>query len=237
LPLPAPATLEILAARGVVVTQCAEAQELVTPTGAALLAELAESFAPMRALKPDRIGYGLGTRENKTRPNVLRVVLGQAEAVQVVHDWEVDTVAVLQANLDDANAELLGSVVEKALSLGALDVFHIPIQMKKSRPGVMLTLLCAQEDADRFSEWLLRETTTFGVRRQWAERRKLARELVSVETPFGQVTLKLGRLDGLLVQTAPEYESCKRVAEQANVPLKQVYEAAIRAAPPARFEG
>jgi len=228
-PVPTPATLEILGARDVLVSQCDEPHELVTPTGAALLAELVESFGPMHGLTPERIGYGLGTRENKTRPNVLRVVLCETSATTSAHDWETDTVAVLQTNLDDANAELLGAFAEKALASGALDVFHTPIQMKKNRPGVLLTLLCAEADADKFAELVLKETTAFGVRRHLAERRKLRREFVTLKTPFGDVTVKLGKLDGQVVQAAPEYESCKRLAEQAGVPLKQVYEAANRA--------
>ena len=118
--------------------------------------------------------------------------------------------------------------MEKALALGALDVFHTPIQMKKNRPGVLLSLLCPEAEADKFSELILRETTAFGVRRQLAERRKLQREFVTVATPHGEVTVKLGKLDGRLLQAAPEFESCKRVADQAGVPLKQVYEAALR---------
>lgn len=231
-PVPTPATLEILGARGVPVSQCDEPNELVTPTGAALLAELVESFGPMRDLTPQRVGYGLGMRENKTRPNVLRAVLCETVASASAHDWETDTVAVLQTNLDDANAEVLGAFAEKALAAGALDVFHTPVQMKKNRPGVLLTLLCAEADADKFAELVLKETTAFGVRRHLAERRKLRREFVTVKTPFGDVTVKLGKLDGQVVQAAPEYESCKRVAEQANVPLKQVYEAANRAVQP-----
>lgn len=228
-PVPTPATLEILGARGVPVSQCDEPHELVTPTGAALLAELVESFGPMRGLAPARIGYGVGLRENKTRPNVLRALLCEAAASTTAHDWETDTVTVLQTNLDDANSEILGSFVEKALAQGALDVFHTPAQMKKSRPGVLLSLLCSESEADRFSELILRETSAFGVRRHQAERRKLRRELTTVKTAFGEVTVKLGRLDGRVVQAAPEYESCKRLAEQANVPLKQIYEAAQRA--------
>ncbi len=230
-PVPTPATLEILGARGVPVSQCDEPHELVTPTGAALLAELVESFGPMRDLLTVRVGYGLGMRENKTRPNVLRAVLCETAATAAAHDWETDTVAILETNLDDANAELLGALVEKALAGGALDVFHTPVQMKKNRPGVLLTLLCAEADADRFAELLLKETTAFGVRRHLAERRKLRREFATVKTPFGDVTVKMGRLDGRVVQAAPEYESCKRAAEQAGVPLKQVYEAASRAVP------
>jgi len=227
-PVPTPATLEILGARGVSVSQCEEPHELVTPTGAALLAELAESFGPMRALTPQKIGYGLGSRENRTRPNVLRAVLGESEDA-AVHDWETDFVCVLQTNLDDANAELLGAFVEKAMTLGALDVFHTPIQMKKSRPGVLLSVLCAEADGDKFAALMLRETTAFGVRRHTAERRKLRREFTAASTPFGEVRMKLGKLDGQIVQAAPEFESCRQLAERAGVPVKQVYEAALRA--------
>lgn len=228
-PVPTPATLEILGARGATVAQCEEPHELVTPTGAALLAELVESFGPMRGLAATKIGYGLGMRENKTRPNVLRAVLGEATVARTTHDWETDTVAVLQTNLDDINAEILGSFVEHALKEGALDVFHTPIQMKKNRPGVLLTVLCAEADADRFSEMMLRETTAFGVRRHLSERRKLRREFATVATPHGAVQVKLGKLDGEIVQAAPEYESCQQVADAAGVPLKTVYDAAIRA--------
>ena len=230
-PVPTAATLEILGARGVAVNQCDEPHELVTPTGAALLAEFAESFGLMRGVTPERIGYGLGTRDMNTRPNVLRAVLGQAEAATEAKplDWERDTVTVIETNLDDINAEHLGHFVETALEAGALDVFHTPIQMKKNRPGVMLTVLCAEADADRFSEMILRETTALGVRRHAADRRKLRREVVTVETPLGQVRVKLGRLNGELVQAAPEYESCRAAAAKAGVPLKAVYAAAQKA--------
>ena len=230
-PVPTAATLEILGARGVAVNQCDEPHELVTPTGAALLAEFAESCGLMRGVTPERIGYGLGTRDMNTRPNVLRAVLGQAEAATEAKplDWERDTVTVIETNLDDINAEHLGHFVETVLEAGALDVFHTSIQMKKNRPGVLLTVLCAEADADRFSEMILRETTALGVRRHAADRRKLRREVVTVETPLGQVRVKLGRLNGELVQAAPEYESCRDVAAKAGVPLKAVYAAAQKA--------
>jgi pyridinium-3,5-bisthiocarboxylic acid mononucleotide nickel chelatase len=227
LPLPAPATLEILVARGVTIVQCDEPHELVTPTGAALLAEFSESFDAMPSLTPERIGYGLGQRENKTRPNVLRAVLGES-AVAAGHDWERDTVAVLETNLDDISSEILGSLVERALAAGALDVFHTPIQMKKSRPGVMLSLLCQPDDVDRFAEILLCETSAFGVRCATMERRKLRREIVQVKTAYGSVAVKIGSLNGRRVQAAPEFESCRQLADQAGVPLKQVYAAALR---------
>jgi uncharacterized protein (TIGR00299 family) protein len=232
-PVPTPATLAILGERGVPITQCDEPHELVTPTGAALLAELVESFGPMQNLVATKIGFGLGTRDNQTRPNVLRAVLGEVKsAPAATHDWETDTIAVLETNLDDINAEVLGAFVEKALAAGALDVFHTPIQMKKNRPAVLLTVLCAEADADRFSELLLRETTAFGVRRALAERRKLRREFVTVSTAFGDITVKLGQLDGKIVQAAPEFESCRAAADKAGVPLKAVYEAALRARQP-----
>jgi uncharacterized protein (TIGR00299 family) protein len=232
-PLPAPATLEVLAARGATVSQCAEPCELVTPTGAALLAELVTSFGPMPAMPVTRIGYGLGQRDLTSRPNVLRVVLGQEAATAspsaTILDWETDTVAVLETNLDDTTPELLGHFAEQALAAGALDVFHTPIQMKKGRPATLLTLLCAPADADRFTERLLRETTAFGVRRAAAERRKLRREFQEVPTAFGALTVKLGRLNDQIVQAAPEYESCRQAALKHQVPLPSVYDAAREA--------
>jgi uncharacterized protein (TIGR00299 family) protein len=233
-PVPAPATLAILGARGIGVTQCDEPHELVTPTGAALLAEFVEYFGPMQSLVAKEIGFGLGTRENQTRPNVLRAVLGKESKVQSpkskVLDWETDRVAVLETNLDDVSGEILGHFVETALAAGALDVFHTPIQMKKNRPGVLLTILCAETDADKFSEMILRETSTFGVRRTMAERRKLRREFTRVKTPLGEITVKIGRLNGKVVQAAPEFESCKKLAVRAKIPLKRIYEAALKAA-------
>lgn len=241
-PVPTPATLAILGARGIGVTQCEEPCELVTPTGAALLAEFVEEFGPMTGLVAEKIGFGLGTRDNQTRPNVLRAVLGAQSKVQPAapkqseggspkskvkagNDWEIDRVAVLETNLDDISGEILGAFIETALAAGALDVFHTPIQMKKNRPGTLLTVLCAEADADKFSELLLRETTAFGMRRTLAERRKLQREFTTVKTKFGNVTVKLGKLNGQVVQAAPEFESCKKLAAQKRVPVKQVYEA------------
>jgi uncharacterized protein (TIGR00299 family) protein len=228
-PIPAPATLEILAGRGVPISQCDEPAELITPTGAALLAEFAESFGPMQNLAPTKIGFGLGTRDNRTRPNVLRAVLGEEAGSATQHDWQIDRIAVLETNLDDINSEILGHFVERTLAAGALDVFHTPVQMKKNRPGVLLTVLCAEGNADKFSGIILKETTAFGVRRHIAERRKLFREFEDVKTRFGAVTVKLGKLDGKIVQASPEYESCRKVAEAANVPIKDVYEAARQA--------
>lgn len=240
-PIPVPATLAILGDRRIGLTQCDEPNELVTPTGAALLAEFAESFGPMTGLVAEKIGFGLGTRDNRTRPNVLRAVLGQSvkgtsgiqhstfniqEPGARLHDWETDTVAVLETNLDDISGELLGHFVETALATGALDVFHTPIQMKKSRPGVMLTVLCAAAAADKFTELMLRETTAFGVRRTLVERRKLQREFIEAKTAYGKIKVKLGKLNGEVVQAKPEFESCRRVAAKAGVSVRQAAEAA-----------
>lgn len=234
-PVPAPATLEILAARGLTVSQCEEPQEMVTPTGAALLAELAEAFGPMPTLRLERIGYGLGTRRMVTRPNVLRAVLGELaptpDSTKPAYDWDVDQVACLETNLDDTNPEVLGHFLERALAEGALDVFYGPVQMKKSRPGVILSVLCPVNEADRFAALVLAETSAFGVRRTIVERRKLRREFQTLDTPLGKVVVKVGRLQGRILQVAPEYESCRAVAAAAGVPVKVVYEAALRAFP------
>lgn len=235
-PVPAPATLAILAQRGIALTQCEEPQEMVTPTGAALLAEFAEDFGPLPRLTVEKIGYGLGTRQLQTRPNCLRAILGTADRAAKSPsgnnsnlDWETDQVAVLETNLDDINAEILGHFMEKALGLGALDVFFTPVTMKKNRPGVVLTVLCPEADAERFAELILRETTAFGVRCQVASRRKLPREFARVKTGHGEVIVKLGKLGGKVIQAAPEYESCKTVATKAGLPVKAVYEAALQA--------
>ena len=231
-PIPAPATLEILAARGAPISQCDEPRELLTPTGAALLAEFVETFGPLTGFVPERIGFGVGGRENKTRPNVVRAILGQSAAA-AAHDWETDTVAVLETNLDDASPEWLGHFMDKVMAAGALDVCLTPAQMKKNRPGALLTVLCAPAEADKFSEWMLRHTSAFGVRRTVAERRKLRRRFLAVQTPYGKVSVKIGELDGQVVQTAPEYESCRKLSEEKNLPLKTVYAAALAAAQPA----
>ncbi len=241
-PVPTTATLEILGARGIALTQCEEPHELVTPTGAALLAEFVERFGPMTGLVATKIGYGLGTRDNHTRPNVLRAVLGQVVG-ETTHnpqptthaqgnDWETDRVAVLETNIDDQSPELLAHAAERLLAAGALDVFQTPVQMKKGRSGVLLTVLCAEAEADRFTEQLLRETTAFGVRRSVCERRKLKREFREVPTEFGPVTVKLALLNGEIVHAAPEFEACRKVAEGKGVSIRQVFQAAASSLKP-----
>jgi hypothetical protein len=226
-PVPTPATLEILGARGVAVSQCEEPHELVTPTGAALLAELAEDFGPLRGLRAERIGYGIGGREHATRPNVLRAILGTATDLPAsAHDWETDHVVLLETHLDDTSPELLAPVLDQALAAGALDAACAPLVMKKGRPGLRLSVLARVADADSLTALMLRHTSAFGVRRTVCERRKLRRELRCVGTAYGTVAVKIGWMDGATVQAAPEFEDCRRLAEAAGVPVRVVYAAA-----------
>lgn len=228
-PIPAPATLNILGEAGIAISQCEEPHELVTPTGAAILAEFVEGFGPMRDLVAEKVGFGLGTRDNKTRPNVLRAVLGRSSD-RGANDWEMDRIVALETNLDDCLPEVLGRFMEIALADGALDVFYTPIQMKKNRPGVILTVLCGESLADRFTELMLRETTAFGLRRSLLERRKLRREIVILKTRFGQVAVKVGRLNGKIVQASPEYEACRALSEQKGESALAIYREAQAAA-------
>ena len=222
-PVPAPATLELL--RNVPIVPSDVQAELVTPTGAALLAEFCSRYGVRPALVVEKIGYGAGTRDLPGLPNVLRAVLGHATERPVM-----DTVAVVEANIDDMNPEFFGEVMEQLLATGALDVFWTPVQMKKNRPGTLVTVLCETGDADRVAELVLTHTTSFGVRIHEVRRRKLAREIVPVTTRYGEIAVKIGRLAGKVLQCSPEYESCRRAAAVTGVPVKNVYNEAARAA-------
>ena len=200
LPVPAPATLEILL--GIPIRQIEETHELITPTGAALLAEFCSSFGPMPELKIEKIGYGLGSRDTGSRPNVLRALLGEREEAAL--GAETDEISQIETNLDDLSPELAAAAMERLFSAGALDVFFTPAQMKKNRPGFVLTVLCPTDKSSDLARILLTETTAFGVRMHRAERLKLRRELHQRETPYGTVRIKLGFLGDELVQTVPE---------------------------------
>lgn len=228
-PLPAPATLEIL--RGVSLEQVDESWESITPTGAAIARELGESFGPMPPLEIERIGYGVGTRELEVRPNVLRAVLGTV----VPNDNKTDTIIELETNLDDLSPELTGAAMERLLASGALDVTLTPMQMKKNRPGVQLTVLCEPALEQKMVHVLLTETSAFGVRRSEKRRYKLERRFETVTTAFGEITIKLGLLDGQVVQAAPEFESCRLVSEHSGQPLRGIYQAALSAYEKNRF--
>ncbi len=226
-PVPAPATLELL--RGIPVQPSNEAFELVTPTGAALLAEFCTRFGPLPAMSLEKIGYGAGTRDLEKTPNVLRAVLGEASAAASQAE-EADAIAVIETNIDDMNPQLFGDVMERLLAAGALDVFLTPVQMKKNRPGTLLTVLCERSAVDSLAELVLTHTTSFGVRVHEAQRRKLAREIVKVKTRFGEIEVKIGRLRGKIVSRSPEFESCKQAAARFNVSVKEVYNEATRVA-------
>lgn len=227
-PVPAPATLEILA--GLPLGSIDEPFEFITPTGAAIVAEFAEGFGPMPAMKIEKIGYGVGSRVSASRPNVLRAVLGQAVAeAAAAGGYERDTITRMETNIDDLSPEILGAVTEQLLKAGALDVFVTPIQMKKNRPGVQLTVLCQEAEAGRMAELIFRQTTSFGVRMDRVDRLKLERSIETVQTPYGPVTVKIGLLGGEPVQVSPEFESCKALSERTGQPIRAIYEAAVRA--------
>ncbi|MFH0908244.1 MAG: nickel pincer cofactor biosynthesis protein LarC [bacterium] len=227
-PNPAPATAELL--RGMEVKQTDEPFELVTPTGAALLSmwgKAGPDAGPVRVLKS---GYGFGHHKLNSRPNVLRASL--LERVDSVSS--PDVCLVLECNIDDSTPEIMGSLVETLLLAGALDVFTSSVQMKKQRPGVLLTVLCAPSERDRFLDVIFRESSTFGVREYTANRTVLDRRWVPVETPYGQVRIKIGRWRDEDVTLAPEMEDCMRCAQQHGVPVRLVYEKASSAAQPLR---
>ncbi|HJY85640.1 MAG TPA: nickel pincer cofactor biosynthesis protein LarC, partial [Candidatus Acidoferrales bacterium] len=224
LPVPAPATAELLL--GAPTYSSGIARELVTPTGAAIVTTLCSQFGPLPPMRVGAIGYGAGTAELAEQPNVLRWFLGQA-AERSAGAPIADEVTVIEANLDDMNPQIYGYFVERALGAGALDVFATPVQMKKNRPGQLLTVLCEPAVADGLVELIFRETTTIGVRTYAACRKTLERESVLVETPLGVIRVKVASLDGRVLNAAPEYDDCRRIAVEKNLPLKQVLVEAV----------
>lgn len=226
-PVPAPATAELL--KGAPTYSSGIQTELITPTGAALLRALDVEFAPFPALRADRIGYGAGSRDLPGIANVVRLTVGEGAALERRAPAETEIVTVLETTVDDCTPQLLGYVLDQALAAGALDAFVAPVQMKKSRPGQLLTVLCRPEIADDVAALLLRETTTLGVRMRQEERRCLRREFATVTTPWGDVRVKLAYLAGELANIAPEFEDCRRLAQEHGVPLKKILQEAVRA--------
>lgn len=229
LPVPAPATVKLL--EGIPIRAIDVEGETVTPTGAALLRYLACSFGPPPVMTVAAVGYGAGSREFPGVPNVLRVVLGEATA----HDADgyaliEDAVVEISANLDDMPGELFEAAMEAAFAAGAMDVWMTPIHMKRNRPAVMLSALAPPNHADAVCEAILRNTTTLGVRRTLRTRTCLPREAATVETRYGPVTVKLGRLGGRVVTAQPEYRDCVDLARRAGVTVREVYAAALAAA-------
>ena len=229
MPVPVPGTMELL--KGVPIHQTDIPKELVTPTGAALITTLSDEFGVMPQMRLDRVGYGAGTRDLEQRPNLLRLCLGEkisSSRLQTTHHHaETDSVDIIETNVDDMSPEITGYVTSQLFEHGALDVFLIPIFMKKNRPATQITVLCPAVHRDELIELLLTETTTFGVRLSSANRVKLRRDFTRVETQWGTIQAKRGYLNDTLIKTVPEYEDCKRLAEQNNVPLRQIYAEAL----------
>lgn len=227
-PVPAPATAELL--RGMPTYSAHIQSELLTPTGAALLRALDPAFGPQPAMRVEQIGYGAGTRNPAGFPNVLRLTIGESTAEQLTPSSLTDEVIVLETALDDCSPQVLGFVSERALALGALDVMLTPAQMKKSRPGTLLTILCTPGTESTFADLLFRETSTLGIRTRRESRLILAREILTVATPFGPIRVKRASSDNATRNLAPEFEDCRAAAGKHGVALKEVQQAALRAA-------
>jgi pyridinium-3,5-bisthiocarboxylic acid mononucleotide nickel chelatase len=217
LPLPAPATLEIL--KGYPVKSVDVEGELVTPTGAAIVATLSSQTVPFPTMTVKGIGYGMGKKEFPDRPNLLRLVLGEGSG-----DYQGDRAAVLECNIDDMNPEFYDYLMERLFRSGALDVSLSPLMMKKNRPGTLLRVIAEEQDAERLSELILRESTTLGVRTYNVKRKKLPREVKEVETRYGKVRVKVS--GDLRFQ--PEYDDCRRIALEKGVPIHEVYHEAMK---------
>jgi uncharacterized protein (TIGR00299 family) protein len=221
-PVPAPATARLL--ENAPVYAGTQKAELVTPTGALLVTGYATSYGPLPAMRLKKVGYGAGTRDFHDTPNVLRVLVGEAESTAPSH-----SVVVIEAEIDDMNPQIYGLVMDRLLAGGALDVFYTPIQMKKNRPGTLLTIIAAPEARERLTTTVFRETTTIGVRYREMTRECLERETVTVETPLGAVRFKVARRNGAVLNASPEFDDCARIAGEKDVPLKDVQAAAMKA--------
>jgi uncharacterized protein (TIGR00299 family) protein len=250
-PVPAPATMRLL--QGAPVYSGEVQKELVTPTGAALIRALGCEFGQLPPLLIERSGYGAGSRNTPSHPNALRIFLGESVQPETLgvpsstahgpRAGELDSsrprssvtsanyrrITVIESAIDDANPQLLGYLSERSLALGALDFYTTPIQMKKGRPATLVTLLCRNEDTQRMSELLFRETTTIGLRYREEDGAFLDREIVEAATPWGTVHVKLAKLNGEIVNAAPEYDDCRKLALENNIPLKAVQQEALRA--------
>jgi pyridinium-3,5-bisthiocarboxylic acid mononucleotide nickel chelatase len=234
-PVPAPATLDLL--KDAPIYSNGVQAELVTPTGAAIVRTLVKRFTPFPAMKVEKIGYGAGSRDFKGHPNVVRITIGelQEHAIESFSGETTtgsaesqDSIAVLEANIDDLNPQVFGYVMDRLLEEGALDAFGIPVQMKKNRPGMLLTVLCKPEDTSKLTQLLFAETSTLGVRHRDERRETLARKFVTVNTQWGDVRLKVASMNGSITNYAPEYEDCRKIAAEHRIPLKSVMQEALQ---------
>ena len=228
LPVPAPATAELL--RGAPAYSSGIERELVTPTGAAIATTLATRYEEIPPMTLRTIGYGAGSADLKEKANVLRLLIGDADSTDAAESkadgrWD-SPVTVIETNVDDMSPQIYGYFAERALAAGALDVFSTPAQMKKNRPGQLVTLLSDPKNVARLMDLIFAETTTIGVRTYDVRRKTLQREFVPVETPLGSVRMKVSRMNGTILNATPEYEDCLKIAAERGVPLKQVMAAA-----------
>jgi pyridinium-3,5-bisthiocarboxylic acid mononucleotide nickel chelatase len=221
-PVPAPATVRLL--RGVAVYSSGVEAELVTPTGALLVSGYASAYGPVPAMTIDGVGYGAGDRDEPGLPNLLRVLVGDTTG-RGIHE----RVVVLECEIDDMNPQLFGTLMERLYGAGALEVFFTPVQMKKNRPGTLVTIVAPPDHRQPLAALVFRETTTIGVRYHDVDRERLEREIVPVETPLGPVRFKIARLAGEVVNAAPEFDDCARLAAERGLPVKQVQAVATKA--------
>ena len=223
LPVPPPAVVELLT--GIPTYSSGIQKELVTPTGAAIVKTLASRYGAFPAMTVSKSAYGAGSRDLPGQPNVLRLVVGEGTAST---ETTPEMVSVIEANLDDLNPQVFGYVMDRLFAEGALDVFGTPVQMKKGRPGMVLTVLARPEQASQMTKIIFAETTTLGVRMREERRQVLQRRSTSVQTQWGEVRMKIANMNGTITNYAPEYEDCRRIAEEKGVPLKSVMQEAIR---------
>ena len=214
LPVPAPATIEVL--KGVPIVPSLIEMELTTPTGAVILKTVSKGFGKMPAMTVKNIGYGLGGKDFRETPNALRAVIGEADASKE------SSVIVIETNIDDMTPQTIGYLLERLIKQGALDAFITPVQMKKGRPGFLLTVLANEKEKDKLTEIIFRESTAIGVRHYRAARTCLERKIARVKTPLGLVRVKVSTLGDEIINIQPEYEDCKKIAEKKKLPLREV---------------
>jgi uncharacterized protein (TIGR00299 family) protein len=222
-PVPPPAVTELL--KGVPFYSTEIRGELATPTGVAIVTTVCEEFGNGSEMTVDQIGYGAGTREYDKFPNVLRMIVGKTERVEK----STDELVLLETNIDDLSPQVLGFVMERAFEIGALDCWFTPIQMKKNRPAVMLSVLCESERRSELTDLIYQETTTLGIRVRSVERECLDRELIKVDTEYGPIDVKIGKLNGRVVNAMPEYEQVRRIALEKGIAFRTVRDAALSA--------
>jgi uncharacterized protein (TIGR00299 family) protein len=224
-PVPPPAVAELLLGKPIYSGEIDG--ELITPTGAAIIAALCESYGQLSDMAVEKTGYGAGTRQYKDFPNVLRLMFGRAAASANGSDREIDELLLLETNLDDVSPQVLGFVMERAFEVGCLDCWFTPIQMKKNRPATMVSILCAKDKRSELTELLYRETTTLGIRTRKVERECLPREILRVDTEFGSVDVKVARYHGEIVNAMPEYDHVVLLAKEHGVAFRKVRDAVV----------